>query len=188
MKGNAQVNSTLEKYLSANVKPNQHTPPDFRKSFIVAKYVQKTFTQVNSYTSPSLTRQSSNLRHSSVQFAAILNIKLIAGHNLPAKDMNGFSDPYVVAILGDNRVKSKTKMKTLNPTWDENLNLNVSNVNDTLLIEVYDYDAVSKDDFIGAVNIPLQTIANGGFPKWYDLQNKEMKGQVRLSLELTSLS
>eukprot|EP01089_Gocevia_fonbrunei_P023050 TRINITY_DN9550_c0_g1_i5.p1 TRINITY_DN9550_c0_g1~~TRINITY_DN9550_c0_g1_i5.p1 ORF type:complete len:103 (+),score=1.50 TRINITY_DN9550_c0_g1_i5:74-382(+) len=27
MKGNAQVNSTLEKYLSANVKPNQHTPP-----------------------------------------------------------------------------------------------------------------------------------------------------------------
>ena len=38
---------------------------------------------------------------------------------LASMDSNGFSDPYAILFLGGKKHKTKTIMKTLDPTWDE---------------------------------------------------------------------
>lgn len=62
-----------------------------------------------------------------------LRLKVIAGHQLAKKDIFGASDPYVRidlnTINGDFTVDSvltKTKKKTLNPTWEEEFIFRVS--------------------------------------------------------------
>uniref|UniRef100_H2XTS3 C2 domain-containing protein n=1 Tax=Ciona intestinalis TaxID=7719 RepID=H2XTS3_CIOIN len=50
---------------------------------------------------------------------AIATVQLVSGSNLPARDANGFSDPYVKLMLGKWKKKSKVCYKTLNPLWKE---------------------------------------------------------------------
>lgn len=52
-----------------------------------------------------------------------LELRLVRGCNLLAKDVSGTSDPYVKAIITPGSKKyhleTKIKMKTLNPEWKE---------------------------------------------------------------------
>lgn len=141
-----------------------------------------------------MTRKEKKLekKASSANFAGILNIKLIEGKELPARDLNGLSDPYVVMYVSSDKkkkVKSSTHMKTLSPVWNENLNLNVAHDEDTLEVTVYDFDRVSKDDIIGETSIPLKDIPNNGDAKdgWYNLRNPEGAGKIHLIISYTSL-
>jgi Ca2+-dependent lipid-binding protein len=53
-------------------------------------------------------------------------ILFLQGHDLPAKDSCGTSDPYVKFFLKGKQVhKSKTIFKDLNPFWDEKFTLNI---------------------------------------------------------------
>jgi hypothetical protein len=65
-----------------------------------------------------------------------LNIKLIGGNNLIPKDTVGdgiygtsfthTSDPYVVVRLADQKRQSQTIEKNLNPKWNEDMTLTVT--------------------------------------------------------------
>ena len=64
------------------------------------------------------------LLHSFPYFHVIVHLK--QGHDLPAKDSNGTSDPYIKFIWKGKQVyKSKTIYKDLNPFWDESFILAV---------------------------------------------------------------
>ena len=53
-----------------------------------------------------------------------LHVHLKQGHDLPAKDACGTSDPYVKFLFRGKQVyKSKTIFKDLNPFWDEKFTL-----------------------------------------------------------------
>ena len=55
-----------------------------------------------------------------------LHVHLKQGHDLPAKDSCGTSDPYVKFLFRGKQVhKSKTIFKDLNPFWDEKFTLNI---------------------------------------------------------------
>ncbi|XP_071964600.1 multiple C2 and transmembrane domain-containing protein 1-like isoform X3 [Antedon mediterranea] len=81
-----------------------------------------------------------------------LEILLKEGRNLAIRDKSGTSDPYVKFIMhGKQQYKSKTISKNLNPVWDERLTLNIHDVNDPIMILVYDYDrGPVSDDFMGS--------------------------------------
>ena len=54
-----------------------------------------------------------------------VEIELINGKNLPIRDSNGLSDPFVVFKIKNFKVKSKTIMKNLNPIWNQKLKLQI---------------------------------------------------------------
>ena len=58
--------------------------------------------------------------------AYVLHVHLKQGHDLPAKDSCGTSDPYVKFLYRSKLVhKSKTIYKDLNPFWDEKFTINI---------------------------------------------------------------
>ncbi|XP_061166679.1 multiple C2 and transmembrane domain-containing protein 1-like isoform X2 [Saccostrea echinata] len=91
-------------------------------------------------------------------WSGIVNIVLVEGHNLMAMDDNGLSDPYVKFKLGQEKYKSKHKLKTLNPRWLEQFSLRIfDDQSKTLDISVYDHD-LRSDDFMGRATIDLSEI------------------------------
>ena len=55
-----------------------------------------------------------------------LFVQLLRGNGLLAADANGFSDPYVKLSLGEQKQRSKTMKKTLNPVWTNEVCLSPS--------------------------------------------------------------
>ncbi|CAJ1070704.1 E3 ubiquitin-protein ligase NEDD4-like isoform X12 [Xyrichtys novacula] len=96
----------------------------------------------------------------------VLRVKVIAGIDLAKKDIIGASDPYVklsLYVADENRelalVQTKTikkvGRKTLNPKWNEEFYFRVCPQNHRLLFEVFDENRLTRDDFLGQVDVPL---------------------------------
>ncbi|CAI5787754.1 E3 ubiquitin-protein ligase NEDD4-like isoform X9 [Podarcis lilfordi] len=92
----------------------------------------------------------------------ILRVKVVAGIDLAKKDIFGASDPYVklsLYVADENRelalVQTKTIKKTLNPKWNEEFYFRVDPSNHRLLFEVFDENRLTRDDFLGQVDVPL---------------------------------
>ncbi|XP_062984279.1 E3 ubiquitin-protein ligase NEDD4-like isoform X13 [Elgaria multicarinata webbii] len=91
-----------------------------------------------------------------------LRVKVVAGIDLAKKDIFGASDPYVklsLYVADENRelalVQTKTIKKTLNPKWNEEFYFRVNPSNHRLLFEVFDENRLTRDDFLGQVDVPL---------------------------------
>ncbi|XP_056428353.1 E3 ubiquitin-protein ligase NEDD4 isoform X2 [Hyla sarda] len=93
--------------------------------------------------------------------ARVLRVKVIAGFGLAKKDLLGASDPYVKLTLYDptngilTSIQTKTVKKSLNPKWNEEILLRVSPQQHRLRFEVFDENRLTRDDFLGQVDIPL---------------------------------
>ncbi|XP_054984141.1 E3 ubiquitin-protein ligase NEDD4 isoform X2 [Sorex araneus] len=91
----------------------------------------------------------------------IVRVKVIAGIGLAKKDILGSSDPYVRVTLYDpmngifTGVQTKTMKKTLNPKWNEEILFRVRPRQQRLLFEVFDENRLTRDDFLGQVDVPL---------------------------------
>ena len=80
----------------------------------------------------------------------LLKVKVVSGVNLAICDpLAHSSDPYVVIRLGQQKVKSSIKYKTINPEWNEELTLSITNWTLPVKIEVFDHDTFTKDDTMG---------------------------------------
>ncbi|XP_074923578.1 E3 ubiquitin-protein ligase NEDD4-like [Chelonoidis abingdonii] len=92
----------------------------------------------------------------------LLRVKVVSGIDLAKKDIFGASDPYVklsLYVADENRelalVQTKTIKKTLNPKWNEEFYFRVNPTNHRLLFEVFDENRLTRDDFLGQVDVPL---------------------------------
>ncbi|XP_078192097.1 E3 ubiquitin-protein ligase NEDD4 isoform X7 [Callithrix jacchus] len=91
----------------------------------------------------------------------IVRVKVIAGIGLAKKDILGASDPYVRVTLYDpmngvlTSVQTKTIKKSLNPKWNEEILFRVHPQQHRLLFEVFDENRLTRDDFLGQVDVPL---------------------------------
>lgn len=84
-----------------------------------------------------------------------VHITLMEGLRLAVRDRGGTSDPYVKFRLGEQRYRSRTIMKDLNPKWNESFILWTSSLQEPLRLKVYDYDRGWTDDFMGGATIDL---------------------------------
>ncbi|KAJ3674819.1 hypothetical protein LUZ60_005435 [Juncus effusus] len=78
----------------------------------------------------------------------LLKVRVVRGINLAYRDAKS-SDPYVVLRLGNQKLKTSVKWKSVNPVWQEDLTLSISNPNMTVKLAVYDKDTFSRDDNMG---------------------------------------
>ncbi|KAK9497645.1 hypothetical protein O3M35_004334 [Rhynocoris fuscipes] len=129
-----------------------------------------------------------------------LRLKVISGHQLAKKDIFGArlcsSDPYVRidlnTIRGDETIDSvltKTKKKTLNPAWNEEFIFRVKPAEHKLVLQVFDENRLTRDDFLGMVelnllNLPKEVEGRTISTKQYILRPRSARSRVRGYLEL----
>ncbi|XP_017781172.1 PREDICTED: E3 ubiquitin-protein ligase Nedd-4 isoform X3 [Nicrophorus vespilloides] len=94
-----------------------------------------------------------------------LRLRVVRGHQLAKKDIFGASDPYVKIDLniinGDETIYSvltKTKKRTLNPNWNEEYIIGVKPTEQKLILQVFDENRLTRDDFLGMVELTLVNI------------------------------
>ncbi|XP_058485476.1 E3 ubiquitin-protein ligase NEDD4-like isoform X2 [Solea solea] len=94
----------------------------------------------------------------------ILKVKVVGGIGLAKKDILGASDPYTRLSLYDpvngeiTSLQTKTIKKTLDPKWNEEFFFRVNPSKHRLLFEVFDENRLTRDDFLGQVDVPLNQI------------------------------
>ncbi|XP_044735913.1 E3 ubiquitin-protein ligase NEDD4 isoform X5 [Chrysoperla carnea] len=126
-----------------------------------------------------------------------LRLRVIAGHHLAKKDIFGASDPYVRVDLntinGDETIDSvltKTKKKTLNPVWNEEFIFRVKPAEHKLVLQVFDENRLTRDDFLGVVeftliNLPKEQEGRVIPPKQYVLRPRSSaRSRVKGHLEV----
>ncbi|CAH9112977.1 unnamed protein product [Cuscuta epithymum] len=85
----------------------------------------------------------------------ILKVRIKRGVNLAVRDVRT-SDPYVVVKMGKQKVKTRVIEKDVNPVWNEDLTLSVSDPNLPIKLTVYDHDTFSKDDKMGDAEFDIK--------------------------------
>ncbi|KAM9984864.1 hypothetical protein ACTFIY_009296 [Dictyostelium cf. discoideum] len=118
-------------------------------------------------------------------------INLIEGTVTTATDNNGFSDPYlvIIAIKPDNSFskilfKSNVCKKTLTPTWNQVENFFVKDNVTDIIVELWDHDVLSKNDFIGRSIISMNTVRSKGYDGTLEFFNgsEVVDGTVKLTI------
>ncbi|CAL4189727.1 unnamed protein product, partial [Meganyctiphanes norvegica] len=122
-----------------------------------------------------------------------LHVTLKRGKDLVAMDARGTSDPYVKFKVNDKLLhKSKIVYNEINPTWYESFSISIQDKFEPVIIEVFDYDIVSQDDFMGMALLDITKVElNTWVNKTLLLQdpiNKKLPGtmgnlQVSINLE-----
>ncbi|CAN6451769.1 unnamed protein product [Victoria cruziana] len=84
----------------------------------------------------------------------LLRVRVIRGVDLAVRDMIS-SDPYVIVRMGKQRLKTRVIKRNLNPEWNENLTLSVSDNILPIRIEVFDRDTFTPDDPMGYAELDI---------------------------------
>ncbi|XP_047996855.1 E3 ubiquitin-protein ligase Nedd-4 isoform X2 [Leguminivora glycinivorella] len=138
-----------------------------------------------------------SLQYQTDENSFLLRLRIIGAYSLAKKDIFGASDPYVRVELqkvdGDVTIETfltKTKKKTLNPVWNQEFVFRVKPEEHKLLIQVFDENRLTRDDFLGMVEIPVSqapaetAAAPRPAPVKYALRPRSARSRVRGHIEV----
>lgn len=127
----------------------------------------------------------------------IVRVVVIKGTDLAKKDIFGLSDPYckIKLFQGDREygeidsVVTDTIKKTLHPQWNEEFFFRVNQSVNRLLFEVFDENRLTRDDFLGEVELRLLSLPTEGpnvtiHAGNYMLRPRSSKSRVSGNLQL----
>ncbi|CAN0902266.1 Protein C2-DOMAIN ABA-RELATED 4 [Linum grandiflorum] len=84
----------------------------------------------------------------------LLRIRVKRGVNLAVRDVRS-SDPYCVIRMGKQKLKTRFVRKDVNPEWNEDLTLSITNPDMPIKLTVYDHDTFSLDDKMGEAEFDI---------------------------------
>eukprot|EP01088_Endostelium_zonatum_P021298 TRINITY_DN832_c0_g1_i1.p1 TRINITY_DN832_c0_g1~~TRINITY_DN832_c0_g1_i1.p1 ORF type:complete len:2216 (-),score=718.29 TRINITY_DN832_c0_g1_i1:15-6662(-) len=136
-----------------------------------------------------------------------LIITVLSGHNLPAKDFGGTSDPFVILqhktlsqveyatthyIYSHSAVKDEPgaqkttiKKKTVNPVWNQSFNFEMKHENrdqDFIVLNTFDHDKLTKNDYMCTSNLNVSNIIKAEKNKIHEMElstGDYSKGKVK---------
>jgi len=85
----------------------------------------------------------------------LLRIRVKRGINLAVRDVRS-SDPYIVVKMAKQKLRTRVIRKDVNPVWNEDLTLSVTDPNLPVKLTVYDHDTFSKDDKMGDAEFEIK--------------------------------
>ncbi|KAK8569428.1 hypothetical protein V6N13_046483 [Hibiscus sabdariffa] len=85
----------------------------------------------------------------------LLRVRVKRGVNLAVRDVRS-SDPYVVVKMGKQKLKTRVIKKDVNPEWNEDLTLSVTDPSVPIKMTVYDHDTFTKDDKMGDAEFDIR--------------------------------
>jgi len=111
-------------------------------------------------------------------------VNILRADGLKSADFGGKSDPYVVCgIPGKPKTtfRTKVKMKTVNPVWEEEDELIGYEEGDNIEFTVFDYDRIGADDPLGNVTLQSDQFHPDGFQGTLSLIDK---GTLTVAVEV----
>ncbi|KAM9055259.1 rasGAP-activating-like protein 1 isoform 3-T3 [Megaptera novaeangliae] len=120
-----------------------------------------------------------------------LNVRVVEGRALPAKDVSGSSDPYCLVKVDDEVVaRTATIWRSLSPFWGEEYTVHLPLDFHQLAFYVLDEDTVGHDDIIGKISLSREAIAADprGIDSWINLSHvdpdAEVQGEICLAVQM----
>uniref|UniRef100_A0A3B3DJZ2 RAS protein activator like 1 n=1 Tax=Oryzias melastigma TaxID=30732 RepID=A0A3B3DJZ2_ORYME len=127
-----------------------------------------------------------------------LRCQIIEARDLAPRDISGTSDPFARVIFNSRSAETSIIKRTRFPHWGETLELELdseglSEQQGTVTVEVWDWDMVGKNDFLGKVEFPVaclhKTPLLEGWFRLLPLGNNEVDvggklGALRLKVRL----
>ncbi|XP_023545860.1 synaptotagmin-5-like isoform X2 [Cucurbita pepo subsp. pepo] len=129
--------------------------------------------------------QAATQKRKEVIIRGVLCVTVISAEDLPATDMVGKSDPYVVLTMKKSEMKNKTRVvnESLNPVWNQTFDFVVEDgLHDMLIAEVWDHDTFGKD-YMGRCILTLtRVILEGEYKESFELDGAK-SGRLNLHLK-----
>lgn len=128
---------------------------------------------------------SASQKRKEVIIRGVLTVTVISAEDLPAVDLMGKSDPYVVLTMRKTETKNKTRVvnDSLNPVWNQTFDFVVEDaLHDMLIVEVWDHDTFGKD-YMGRCILTLtRVILEGEYQDSFELDGAK-SGKLNLYLK-----
>ncbi|NWI00055.1 RASL1 protein, partial [Tichodroma muraria] len=102
----------------------------------------------------------------------VLRCHLIEARDLAPRDASGTSDPFGRVSCCGHTLETAVMKKTRFPRWDEVLDFELpeGELGEAVLsVEVWDWDVVGKNDFLGRVEFFLDTLCSSPTRGWFQL-------------------
>ncbi|XP_065849546.1 synaptotagmin-4-like [Euphorbia lathyris] len=118
----------------------------------------------------------------------VLSVTVITAEDLPAVDLMGKADPYVVVHMkkSGNKVKTRVVNECLNPVWNQTFDFVVEDaLHDMLILEVWDHDTFGKDKIGTCIMTLTRVLIEGEFQDWFPLDGAK-SGKIILYLKWTA--
>nr|XP_014336611.1 PREDICTED: rasGAP-activating-like protein 1 isoform X3 [Bos mutus] len=133
---------------------------------------------------------SESLGQGAMAKSSSLNVRVVEGRALPAKDVSGSSDPYCIVKVDDEVVaRTATIWRSLSPFWGEEYTVHLPLDFHHLSFYVLDEDTVGQDDIIGKISLSREAITADprGIDSWINLSrvdpDSEVQGEICLSVQ-----
>lgn len=111
--------------------------------------------------------------------ASRLRCSVLEARDLAPKDRNGASDPFVRVHYNGRTQETSVVKKSCYPRWNETFEFELEKgATEALLVEAWDWDLVSRNDFLGKVVVNVQTLCSAQQEEgWFRLQPDQSKSR-----------
>jgi len=122
-----------------------------------------------------------------------VSVVCFQGKAIKPMDLTGKSDPYVELLVLDRSAKTSVVKKSLEPVWNERVEVVLDVKPKEFELRVFDWDKISKNDFIGSIRVAITeemwSEDREASAKWLPItdENGKRTGEIQVQVNLKEI-